>query len=1024
MGRRKKAAAGTAVSSVESAKMRFEEDVQGARIESLHPATCFPMVIDRDRYRGGVEKMKRIFTASSCDGTNSGHHNISAGTGASVVVPVTDSYKPYLVKHLLSQGLNDDQVRTEMESDSVWYGIVDGCFTYWAIRELMEEQPSVWGSFKWSVLVLNTSPSMDRLRQMKRSYETNRRAENCIEVTLYDEYNRMYNEFVRLKGTSNKDPSSTKVAVAYDGGKHVATDSIAQKARTAIRLGHEVINELGLIMNKEHPELVVVDLPQNHPARKDPTKTSQYVDCRVFKGFISDASLKQASNFLNRDGPDGLEVQIHVLHRLRHLFRENGFRTNGFKVVVEQYTTCQRVLQQCRLFETFIGSTEWPAQLTNFRTKLLRGTQFDAAVMSIADNGDEILPTLIDEYKSFYPDEYARNLVMKQQSSLTDDTQDDTQINNANNNNEDIAAVDGGQPGQGETGDGDSPPPLVKPLSTGEPDDDKNKTEKLDSDKSTTAVETSEDQRTVEMLKNLAKVGIEVHNSTWDKYCTTTRGDDDQQFDFVLEDPPYGIPSNPSGAGANYDNHIPHKDFLAHSDHIHKMLRHGGYVFIFTSLVYSESWKRALRATGFTVWGGLFIMVKSLVGRQMRRKGMFPQSFTEFAVVARKPGKRTDNFQPDFSSPYEFVKCRLPRRLGVIDEVPLARPKLKDTKSTTDKDGHVKKPKALRVEEKDVGFLMDIMKTFCPSGGSIFDGYGGTLTVAIAAMKTGRRCVVVEKDPHCFRIAAKRLVEKFTELYKDMLHSTTPDISVLPEIKLREAVSRSVDQEDITAADSHSDDDHDVGDDNGLPDESEDTNTADVFRSLQDIETNMALESTCTPGLASHSGMGTTSQRSDRRGHCGISSQVSGRQGGGEVNGSSCTETDGIARKDGHAEKLQRREESVLSLSNFYAASGKVSVHLFHNGCRVGTGNLAPAMDEDGQLSKEHLRRILHGHNLDQLDASFSNSVVVRRCLIDNDHKAKKFLGPHVGGDDPMSELGDITPHGFILWPSKDVVLP
>lgn len=77
-------------------------------------------------------------------------------------------------------------------------------------------------------------------------------------------------------------------------------------------------------------------------------------------------------------------------------------------------------------------------------------------------------------------------------------------------------------------------------------------------------------------------------------------------------------------------------------------------------------------------------------GRQLRRKGIFPQTFCEFGVVARKPGIRTDNFKPRFDEKYSVIPCKYPRRLGVIDKIPVARPKLVNPSSK----------KAVRVAEK------------------------------------------------------------------------------------------------------------------------------------------------------------------------------------------------------------------------------------------------------------------------------------------------------------------------------------
>ena len=57
------------------------------------------------------------------------------------------------------------------------------------------------------------------------------------------------------------------------------------------------------------------------------------------------------------------------------------------------------------------------------------------------------------------------------------------------------------------------------------------------------------------------------------------------------------------------------------------------------------------------------------------------------------------------------------------------------------------------------------MVTFSPTGGNTFDGFGGTLTTAIACLRTGRGCVVVESDKACFDLAVQRLYGIYKELY-------------------------------------------------------------------------------------------------------------------------------------------------------------------------------------------------------------------------------------------------------------------
>ena len=267
------------VSKSRAVRERFAAELQGAQMMQLDPLFCFPLIQDRAIYDGGVRKMMRVLTGQGEDGTGITSGNICAGSGTPLAVIVTEQYRPFLRKYLAEKGFNEDELQTNM--DQTWYGIVDGIFRLFAIRRLEEEIPDTWGCFQeWSVMVLRSTPSIDRLRQMKRSFEENRRSANLIDVTLYDEYRRMLDVYKSLKVSLGREPISYEVATAYDGNEHVATDVISQRVRTAVRLGESVVETLGRLMCEECPSLASERLTEKHPGR-DFRKISLYVDTRV-----------------------------------------------------------------------------------------------------------------------------------------------------------------------------------------------------------------------------------------------------------------------------------------------------------------------------------------------------------------------------------------------------------------------------------------------------------------------------------------------------------------------------------------------------------------------------------------------------------------------------------------------------------------------------------------------------------------------------------------------------------------------
>ena len=51
----------------------------------------------------------------------------------------------------------------------------------------------------------------------------------------------------------------------------------------------------------------------------------------------------------------------------------------------------------------------------------------------------------------------------------------------------------------------------------------------------------------------------------------------------------------------------------------------------------------------------------------------------------------------------------------------------------------------------------EIIVTYCPDGGLVYDTYAGTMSTEMAAMQVGRKCVCIEKDAACFKLLLPRL---------------------------------------------------------------------------------------------------------------------------------------------------------------------------------------------------------------------------------------------------------------------------
>lgn len=72
-----------------------------------------------------------------------------------------------------------------------------------------------------------------------------------------------------------------------------------------------------------------------------------------------------------------------------------------------------------------------------------------------------------------------------------------------------------------------------------------------------------------------------------------------------------------------------------------------------------------------------------------------------------------------------------------------------DIKSEWNKKGHP--------TQKPVALLEWLIKTYTNPGDTVLDPVAGSGTTAIAALRTGRHCIAIEKDPAYFEVMRKRV---------------------------------------------------------------------------------------------------------------------------------------------------------------------------------------------------------------------------------------------------------------------------
>lgn len=91
---------------------------------------------------------------------------------------------------------------------------------------------------------------------------------------------------------------------------------------------------------------------------------------------------------------------------------------------------------------------------------------------------------------------------------------------------------------------------------------------------------------------------VNCHQMKWQLYEKSIRSPGDDLFDMICTDPPYGLDPNAAGSGKTYLDHLDDKDMSSFSQFSFRVLKPGGYIFIFTSVRYMQKWITAPERMG------------------------------------------------------------------------------------------------------------------------------------------------------------------------------------------------------------------------------------------------------------------------------------------------------------------------------------------------------------------------------------------------------------------------------------------
>lgn len=737
----------------------------GAVVMHVSPKDCFPLTKIRSLCRSGIGRLKSIFTRANSK-RNGVHIGFVAGSDVSIVIEMTAELRPFLLTYLMQdEGMTREDAEVHADSKDKWYGVVDGRQVHSALLELGDELPSQWEKFKWPVLVLKSSPSIEVLRQIARLNNAKHSDRYYIQQTLFDIIYGAFKERKRLLAERGKIPNITDVAKAYDGvnhGKSVRSKTLCA-ATIASKLDESVISELGVIMNGEFPSLKSQSLSDQLTLEE----VMMEEDCRVYREFISMNALRTASSFLDCSDEQKQNHQINALHRVKYLYFQNGFKKvtvqGRYKNVLdEQLSLSILASKEVHKFNEFLDSNEWPRQLKTTKDNLLRTTKFDDEIKKNTGNEETILQSLFDSYRQYFGSTFHIKLA-RYHHLLELKKSDQCTTGEGGPGTQDAAATTDG----GSSEINSQVCPRNQHTCNNQPNTDTNCDQPAQFSKSAADIADTDHQRKLDYLR---EKNILPYCMTWELYHSAVHRAGELQVDLIITDPGC-VQENATVGNTIVQAMFDDDSRRAFVRFCRDVLVPGGYVLVYGTVLDYIPWRDTFKKYLFT-WQHYPCAIPVTENIQHRKVSNFPQNNMDLLYVARAPGDHPSGFSPDFRGQMQSMNGL--RRFSCPG--PTSGSTMKLTKPLS------KAP--LRVDERNIYVQRDQILLYTPPMGTVMDPLSGTMTAGMGAILSGRKAVLIEKDKTCFDAAVDRL-------HRFHHNENTEETPEPPAKRTRLSVSRS-----------------------------------------------------------------------------------------------------------------------------------------------------------------------------------------------------------------------------------------
>lgn len=800
-----------------SAKEHFSSLLQGATVQALDPMACIPFTRIRNIVDGCVDVLCRIFESAG---------GITTGGSMAYVIKLEGVYASFPLDYFREKLGSEEAAEKELNKRNEWYGVVDGEHRASALQRLICKDPEKWAGFTWTVHVLNTTASIASLRAFARACNQKNVEDFVVVPTQYDVLRNLKQDYITLSAKLNRSARPIELAVFYSGSKEACTSTTKQLAACVIRLPQSVIDTLGEIMNEENEEVAT----QIQAKMNSKQKKCAAVDYRLYRNLITSSTLKGSTPFMNAEGKDGETSQLNALWRIKEISRSSGFGPTKASVLTEQFLAAVAALQEVKKFERIMETSVWPKEMEVMKRNAERTQLFDEEISANFGNDLEPLVSFFNAFKTACPAIASQKLYKFKGTSESNGMNRISACAETDRTSrvQDVSCADPDPLTRKEMESIDDIPSSCKDLE--EPIRERIISSKGSPIPNLTSCESPEEGALLHESDKRCESGLQQDSFAPEEQDSTSL-DGDRNLDFILEeagihcyamewqkfekncelyermkgnvstiltDPPYSLQSvSASGAGSNYDDFLDDKEINDFSQFARRVLAPEGSVVMFTSWQTFPRWSASFSSNGFQVLNYPIVVAKDT--KTLRRNGRLkmPQNAVDYVLLAYAPGKgRTSSRSIDFECPYQLIQCSHSRKFNIIDNVPVPSAKLQQGRSR----------RIVRVEEKNVDLIQELLTSFCTPGGLVCDPFAGTLTTAIACIHTSREAIVIEKDRICMNLAKERLSKIASNVLAKRTRLTTvleraPELELRPKSNVEEENLKGIEPSDAIHSD-------------------------------------------------------------------------------------------------------------------------------------------------------------------------------------------------------------------------------